>query len=368
MSVRPPRVLVCARPGIGGAARVIEALLRRLPERGVTGTAALSSLEGEDLLDAASDHGWDVVRLDLHRSISPMSDTGAGYRLRKLAPGHDVVHAHAAKAGALARLALPMKRGVPVVYSPHGFYFTYHEEDSPQWKRYLGLEQRLAPRTTLLHCVGDAERAVALEHRLATDENAHVLRNPVPRAVDRNEAALPDDGKPLVVMAARLAAPKDPVTFVRAAAALDPEHSARFVLVGDGALAEDARAAAGDHDVHFLPPETDVRGLLRRARVAVLATDSEALPIFVLEALAEGVPVVATDLAGCRDAAGDAALYVPARDPAALGTAVVRLLADDALHTRLSAAGSSRAALFAEDVWADGLVEMYARVVRPASR
>lgn len=357
-----PRVLICARPATGGAARVLAALLRRLPERGIRGTAALSGTEGLALIDTAQQHGWETVRLDLRREISPVRDAGAGLKLRRLARGHDVVHAHAAKAGALARIALPLRKGVPVIYAPHGFYFTYHDEDSAPWRRYLGLEQRLAPRTTLLHCVSPAERDIAVEHGLATEEACHVLPNPLPPRRDDPDGMLdqvPSD-RPLVVMVARLTAPKDPVAFVRAAA-LVPE--ARFVLVGDGDLAHGARAAASGTDVVFLPPDAPVRALLARSRAAVLTTASEALPLFPIEALAEGVPVVATDLPGCRDASGDAALYVPFGDVDALAVAIRALVHDDAVHARLAEAARERAPRFDEGRWADGLVEMYERVL-----
>ncbi len=360
----PPRILICARPAVGGAGRVLEALLRRLPERGISGTAALSGTEGLALIDVARQHGWDTVRLDLRREISPVRDAGAGLKLRRLARGHDIVHAHAAKAGALARLALPLRKGVPVIYSPHGFFFTYHAEGSAPWRRYLALEQRLAPRTTLLHCVSAAERDVAVEHGLATEEACHVLPNPVPPPIARGDTKLPDlpADRPLVVMVARLVPPKDPLTFVRAAAHVP---QARFVLVGDGELAAPARAAAkaANTDVLFLPPETPVRALLAGTRVAVLTTASEALPLFLIEALAEGIPAVTTDLPGCRDAAADAALYIPPNDAPALAAAITRLLADAPLHTRLTAAAHARAPHFEETAWTDGLVAMYDRVL-----
>jgi glycosyltransferase involved in cell wall biosynthesis len=369
----PARLLLLARPGTGGAARVIDAMLRRLPRRGVVGTAALSGHEGTALLEVAAAHGWETVRLDMEREIRPLRDARAGLRLRRLAAGHDFVHAHASKAGALARLALPLRKGVPVVYTPHGLYFTYHAPESPAWRRYLALERRLAPRTTLLHCVSRSEHDVALEHDLATDESSFVLPNPVPPrrgslSVPGHEAPVPE-GPPLVVMAARLAHPKDPLTFVHAAGHMDPGLGARFVLVGDGDLLEEVRREAGENTI-LLAPGTAVRELLARSRVAVLSSRSEALPLFLLEALTEGVPAVATDLPGCRDAAGEAALYVPLGDAPALARAVDRLLRDPELHADLVARARRRAPLFSEDRWLDGLMVMYEQVlhrpIRPA--
>lgn len=354
------RVLLCARPGIGGCARVVEALIRRLPERGITGTAVLSGLEGTALLDAARTHGWTTVRLDLARGPGP-SDLAARRELARLVPGHDLVHAHAAKAGALARLA---SGRVPVVYAPHGFYFTYHAAGS--WRRafWRAVERRLAPRTTLFHCVSAAEAAACATEGLCPPDRAVRVPNPVPPR--RPDAAAPPafGPGPLVVMAARLAPPKDPAGFFEAAARVDPSLGARFVLVGQGDLETPARRAAErvpEGRAWVVSADTDVRALLARARVAVLASASEALPLFLLEAVTEGVPVVASDLPGCREAAGEAGLYAPAGDAAALGAAIERVLRDDALHGTLAARARERAPHFAEDLWLDRIVAMYRR-------
>jgi glycosyltransferase involved in cell wall biosynthesis len=357
------KVLLVARPGTGGAARVVEALLRRLPERGVRGTAALSSLEGPELLDSARAHGWETVRLDLERSPA-WSDVAARRAIARLVPGHDLVHAHAAKAGALSRMAAG---GVPVVYAPHGLYFTYHAEGSLRHRLWRGVERRLAPRTALFHCVSPTEAATCVEAGLCESGRAVVLPNPIPAMPA--QAAPPvlagDDG-PIVVMAARLAEPKDPVTFLRAAAHVDPALRARFVLVGDGPDAKEVRKWAerpSGGRCWVLLPLAEVRTLLRRASVAVLATRSEAMPLFLLEALAEGVPAVATDIPGCRDASGDAALYVPVASPEAMGAAITRLLRDEALHAELAAKARARAPQFSEDAWIEKVVEMYGRAV-----
>lgn len=352
-----------ARPGVGGVARVLEAMLRRLPARGISGTAVLSGLEGTAVLDAARAHGWDVVRLDLKRAMSVFSDIRATLRLRREIAGHDLVHAHAAKAGALARLGRP---GVPVVYAPHGFYFTYHAEGSRPWRKYLALERKLAPGTSLLHCVSAAERDLALRHGLVAPERAVVLPNPIPARRPGSAKPSPPPGDVhVVLMAARLADPKDPVTFVRAASVVDPALAATFLLVGEGPLLPAARreAEGAKGRVVFLPADADVRTLLGGAHVAALASRSEALPGFLLEALAEGVPAVATDLPGCREASGDAALYVPQGDAVAMAEAITRLLRDARERKRLSRLARARAALFDEDRWLDALVGMYERAV-----
>jgi len=363
------RVCVVARPGVGGVARVLEAMFRRLPARGVTGTAVLSGLEGTEMLDVARKHGWDVVRVDMKREVSFVSDGLAFLKLRRRVRGHDLVHAHAAKAGGLVRIARP---DAPIVYAPHGFYFTYHPEGSKAWNKYLALEQRLAPGAKLLHCVSAAERDAAVRHGLVFDaEDAVVLPNPIPpRRADApltTKTVTPSESdERVVLMAARLAEPKDPLTFVRAAGLVDASLNARFLLVGEGPLLDAAKAEAAKLPagrVVFVPAKADVRTLLAGSRVAVLSSNSEAMPLFLLEALAEGVPAVATDLPGCREASGDAALYVPPGDAAALAESVTRLIGDASLRRRMAKAATNRAPLFDEDRWLDGLVAMYERAV-----
>src|SRR6185503_5341653 len=173
-----------------------------------------------------------------------------------------------------------------------------------------------------------------------------------PRRADAPKITPSESDERVVLMAARLAEPKDPLTYVRAAGLVDASLNARFLLVGEGPLlaaakAEAAKIPAGR--VVFVPAAADVRTLLAGSRVAVLSSGSEAMPLFLLEALAESVPAVATDLPGCREASGDAALYVPPGDAAALAEAVTQLLRDAALRRRMAKAASARAPLFDED-------------------
>jgi glycosyltransferase involved in cell wall biosynthesis len=134
--------------------------------------------------------------------------------------------------------------------------------------------------------------------------------------------------------------------FARVAAARPHVH---LLLVGEGAErnAIEARAAAsgiGDR-VHWAGSVADVRPYLRAADLFVLASDAEGTPGAVLEAMAMGLPVVATCIGGTPEAVadGETGLLVAPRDSAALAAAMLRLIDDPESARRMGERGRARA-------------------------
>jgi alpha-1,3-rhamnosyl/mannosyltransferase len=103
----------------------------------------------------------------------------------------------------------------------------------------------------------------------------------------------------------------------------------------------------------------DVRALLAGAAVFVYPSRYEGFGLPPLEAMALGVPVVATSVGSLPEVLGDAALLVPPGDPDALVAALAQVLGDDALRGRLAAAGRDRVAAYSWPAAADALVATY---------
>jgi glycosyltransferase involved in cell wall biosynthesis len=177
-----------------------------------------------------------------------------------------------------------------------------------------------------------AEKIVVIPNAAAVAARA---AQPVPRAeLARNATA------PIVLTIARLDAQKGISHLLDAAAAV-PDVS--FAIAGDGpdrAALEAQTAKLGLADrVRFLGHRRDVPALLAAADLFVLPSLYEGLPLSVLEAMAAGVPVVATAIGGTDEVVrdGETGTLVPPADPLALAAAITRTLADRDQAKRLAA-------------------------------
>jgi glycosyltransferase involved in cell wall biosynthesis len=151
--------------------------------------------------------------------------------------------------------------------------------------------------------------------------------DPAARAAIRAELGLAD-ATPLVGLAARFDPLKDHATFLRSAALLARARpDVHFLLCGNKVDRGNA-ALAGRIDslgiagrCHLLGPRRDVARIFAALDVAASSSVSEAFPLAVGEAMACGVPCVATDVGDCRLMIGDTGRVVPPADPAAMAAA-----------------------------------------------
>jgi glycosyltransferase involved in cell wall biosynthesis len=181
----------------------------------------------------------------------------------------------------------------------------------------------------------------------------------VPAGIDTTfftPSPLPD--APEVTFVGRLVEKKGVDVLLRAwPAVIDAIPGARLTIVGAGPLADSLESAGTS--VRHIPPQPDrraeqVRDAIRSARVVVTPSrtaasgDAESLLLVNLEAQASGRPVVTTDHGGIPEfvVADESALVVPENDESALAAALVRVLGDHALATRLAAGGPGVASRF----------------------
>jgi glycosyltransferase involved in cell wall biosynthesis len=182
-----------------------------------------------------------------------------------------------------------------------------------------------------------------------------------PHAVREALAIAPDDF--MVLLVATLRPEKNPDLFVRAvrqANAADPR--VRGVVAGGGSELGRVREIAGEDGViQALGQRQDADDLLAAADVVSLSSDAEGVPMALLEAMALGKPVVATDVGGVSEAVdhGATGLVVPAGDPDAFADALLRLAGD---RERARQMGKRAQARYQERFGVERMVDEYARV------
>ncbi|MFG3048840.1 glycosyltransferase [Streptomyces sp. NPDC048202] len=336
------RVLHVAQPVDGGVARVVLDLARAQLASGVR---VVIACPGGRLATEAQEIGAEVRLWRATRSPGPALP-GEVRRLARLAgevrPA--LVHAHSAKAGLAARLAL---RGrVPTVFQPHAWSFEavggVTAALALRWERFGA---RWAERVV---CVSEAERMTGV--RAGVRASYAVVPNgidperfsPAPSAAAR--AGLLDGlgAGPLVVCVGRLCPQKGQDVLLAAwERVLRAVPEARLVLVGDGPDRETLARLAGPR-VLFAGDVADALPWYRAADLVVQPSRWEGMALAPLEALACARPVVLSDVDGARESLPPALAgrcLVPPEDPEALAAAVTGLLSDAPLRADLGARG-----------------------------
>ncbi|MFQ5658141.1 MAG: GT4 family glycosyltransferase PelF [Candidatus Methylomirabilales bacterium] len=308
------------------------------------------------LRDLASGRGVTPVDIpELGRRVRIGADLIALSKLRRLFRRlrPHIVHTHASKAGTLGRLAAWLS-GVPVtVHTFHGHVFQGYFP-TPLSQLFVRIERTLARGTSRIVAlsdgqrrellalgIGDPDRIIAIPPGL---ELAPFLTCEAQRGHLRRDLALPQDA-PLVGIVGRLVPIKGHGTFLRAArlvAAALP--SAFFLVVGDGELRPHLEAdvsSLGLQDrVRFLGWCRDLPRIYADLDCLALTSQNEGVPVCLLEAMAAGVPVVATSVGGVPDLVmpGTTGFLIPPEDPQELSEAILNILRDSTRARQMSAA------------------------------
>jgi glycosyltransferase involved in cell wall biosynthesis len=359
---KPRLLMLITLSELGGAQTAVALLLPGLIGQFEVTLAAQGS---GPLRDAAEAAGVRYVELrHVRRPIDPWHDALALVELMRLCrrARPEIVHVHSSKMGVLGRLAAWLAR-VPVrVLTVHGWSFAAY--NGLTRSLFLWIERLMRPLTTTVVCVSEATREEGLAAGTCHPQRTIVVHN----AVDVRSFARTSrrGGTPEVVGVGRLAYPKDFTTLLAALRLVRAPCHVR--LAGDGpALTEVTSALTRNglsQRVELLGARADVPDLLARSDVFVLSSCSEGFPVSVLEAMAAGLPVVASNVGGVAEAVvdGETGFLVPAADTGALARALERLLADGDLRRRLGAAGRARAlSLFDVSRYRAAYRELYRR-------
>jgi glycosyltransferase involved in cell wall biosynthesis len=277
----------------------------------------------------------------------------------------DVVHVHTPIAALIGRIACWLAHVPLVVYTAHGFPF--HEGTPKRLRRALvAIERFLALRMTDVLFVQSQE-----DVETAEKEGIHARRGPAIRignGVDvglftpgqdpsvREEFGFPAEA-PLLVFVGRPVAEKGIRELLTAFLSVRSRvPGVGLLIVGTAMVGARGRNHLDDlrrridglglaESVRLAGARIDVERLLRGADLLVLPSHREGMPRSILEAMATGLPVVATEIRGCREEVvhGETGLLVPVKDPGSLAEAIGSILADDEMRASMGAAARRRA-------------------------
>ncbi len=357
------------RLDFGGSSEQVLLLADRIREHGfdsiiVTGRTRNPHVDLDEYQERT---GVRIIFIDeLRRGPDPLRDCRALLMLCRLIKSMDpdIVHTNTSKAGILGRIAARLAGKRIVVHSTHGHLF-YGYYNAILTRLIILAERMTAPladRIVLLTRRSIEEhvsRGIARWDRFtAISPGIDVSRyRPDPEERKRFREALGIGEKAQVIgWAGRLTRVKSPRTFIEAAAIVgDRLPETVFLVTGDGEMEEEARELSGtrglDGKIKFLGRSENTQAFMKSIDLFVLTSVNEGLGIVLLEAMATGVPVIATAVGGVSEVldGGKYGFLVRPEDPLSLARCMLSILKNKDLSSKLAIAGEERAAMFSRE-------------------
>lgn len=370
MQVAPLRLLLIINvlAQLGGAEVQLGLLAKGLAGRGheVTVCCLNNSLVPREEL---RESGVELVELEKPTRTARLR---ALPQLTKLAKRVDVVHCTMWDPSLWGRIAAIAARR-PVIVADHAtdraVQVAFNGAPRASW---IALHNRLLDRFTFatVACAGsqratltgegvDPEKIVYIPNGVSVAD----LSDSAAHGPSREEIGIPD-GVPLAVQVGLFRVEKNQMGGLEALARVREQiPDIHLAFVGDGpTMAAVQRRAAeldGEQWVHFLGRRHDAAAIMGLGDLTLLPSTSDAMPMTVLESMAVGVPVIATDVGDVRKTLAEAGQCVPVGDDAAFAQACTELLGERERLARMGASATERAPLFDAEAMVDSYVALF---------
>jgi glycosyltransferase involved in cell wall biosynthesis len=310
--------------------------------------------------------GIEVFDIDFWRMYDPHNIIKLRSLLRKISA--DIIHLHGSRAAFWVTSALIGMKHPPLAYTVHGYHFINKSflpsvlgRTAARW---------VSRRVYQIVTVSEADRDIATRLGLAGIRNSPiVIYNGIDGARIPQRIERPDFD---LVFMARMHRQKNPLFAIELIEKLK-DDGVTLLMVGGGDLEAEARAAAKrlgvEHLVTFAGEKTRAEALqlLGSAKVFLLPSLWEGLPIAPMEAMFAGVPVVASNIPGTREVVenGVTGILVDNFDPDQYKRVILTLLKNEGLRQRLTLAGRQRAErLFIRSTNSKAYESLYSRICK----
>ncbi len=322
METRPVKIVrVLARMNVGGPAIHAVFLTQRLNAarfRSTLVTGVVGQSEGDMLYFAQQRGVIPFILPELGREISWWSDLRSIWKLYRLFVHErpDIVHTHTSKAGVVGRVAAILARVPIIIHTFHGHVF--HDYFGPlKTKLFIWIERCLARLTTKIVTISQAQLVeLSDRYRIAPRDKFCVIPlglDLAPYLTQRREQELQgasrNGSEAVIGLVGRLVPVKNPEMAVRVLQRLmqkgESERPIRLMIVGDGelrlGLQEWVRKAGLEEKVIFTGWQRELASLYGKLDLVILTSLNEGTPVALLEAMAAGLPFVATRVGGVLD-------------------------------------------------------------------
>lgn len=278
--------------------------------------------------------------------IRPAADVHAYRELRKQIAQFkpDVISTHSSKAGVLGRLAARKFR-IPTLFTAHGWAFA-DGVSSKHAAVYRIVERAMARFAAKIITVSEADRQLALKHRIAPSDRLITIHNGMPDNAP-NLRATPEASPVRLIMIARFQPQKDhPLLFSSLAKLTHLPWT--LSLIGDGPLQPTYERTVNElgiaDRITFLGERADVAEQLAESSVFLLISNWEGFPRSILEAMRAGLPVVASDVGGVRESVhdGTTGFLIPRGDGETLTERLTTIITDERVRLAFGNAGRER--------------------------
>jgi len=363
-NTRPSIFQLITRLLDGGAEEHLITTVRNL--NGYDITVGYGAFHDDSQVERLECDGIDTREFPLLRHYNPVTALPAVLSVARYLRRHnfDIVHTNSTEAGVIGRFAAAIA-GVPyVVHTVHGVPFA--DDHNAVLNRFLVACERLAARhTDRIITNADVMAEEYLNRGIGTRDQYKTIPSGIDLTPFREASPaeyLPGE-RPRVVMIGRLADGKGFDVLLNAAN--DIRSEASICIVGDGPLydtLESEITARGLSDRIFLTGyRDDVPRVLAASDVLVLPSFREGTPRVITEAMASGLPVVATDIAGIPEQVdhGESGYLIPTGDADVLADRLNELLSDPQLRDRFGERGYERAKQFSGETMINATTDLY---------
>jgi glycosyltransferase involved in cell wall biosynthesis len=312
-----------------------------------------------------------VVVPEMKRAIDPFADRAAYNKIKRLIRDFkpDVVHTHAAKSGAIGRLAAAACKVPVVVHTFHGHVF-HSYFGTAKTQAFIQIERYLARRSSGIIAISELQKAeLADKYRICPSSKINIIplgfdldrfsTDVAPkRAAFRKRYDIADDEIAIGIVG-RIVPVKNHALFVVAAAKAlgKTSQKLRFIIVGDGDMRTtmEGEFRLAGIDYAYYPREarhaqaiciswqTEMDEVLAGLDIVALTSHNEGTPVSLIEAQAAGRPVVSTGVGGVADvvAEGCTGFVTPPGDADAFAAALLKLTEDAATRKAFAARGTA---------------------------